>query len=366
MVYDGRIAGHIETGNETGIMGRVTLADVSRHAGVSRSTASLVLNDSSAVAPETHRRVLEAMKALGYVYNRNAAMLRNQRSMTLGLVVTEVRNPYFAELAMTLEDVADRSNYAVLIGYSRDDPARQQRLLDRLIERRIDGLILLPAAETEVAQIDGLLATSGVPLVLLARHFGRDHDYVGADNVKAGHLVGQHLSSLGVRSVAMVGGPQQTSARRERETGFLDAIVDTPIQMCPTDGLFGEATPEGGAAATRRLLDRGDIPDAILAYSDIVAVGVYAELNRRGLEPGRDIAVAGFDDIPGSAHRTPPLTTVATFPTTIGERCGELVLERIAQLTTATDASERRFRHNLAEPALRVRASTVAWRPRQP
>ena len=345
-------------------MGRVTLADVSRHAGVSRSTASLVLNDSSAVAPETHRRVLEAMKALGYVYNRNAAMLRNQRSMTLGLVVTEVRNPYFAELAMTLEDVADRSNYAVLIGYSRDDPARQQRLLDRLIERRIDGLILLPAAETDVAQIDDL-AASGVPLVLLARHFDRDHDYVGADNVKAGRLVGQHLGSIGVRSLAMIGGPQHTSARRERETGLLDAMADTPMRMCPTDGLFGEATPEGGAAATRRLLDRGDIPDALLAYSDIVAVGVYAELNRRGLQPGRDIAVAGFDDIPGSAHRTPPLTTVATFPTTIGERCGELVLQRITQLATGTDPGQPSFRHTLVDPALRVRASTAAWRPRQ-
>src|ERR1700744_1893361 len=149
-------------------MDRVPVADVGRPAGVSRSTASLVLNNSPNVAPETHQRVRAAMKELGYVYNMHAAMLRSQRSMTLGLVVTEVQNPYFAELAMTLEDAADRGNYAVFIGYSRDDPIRQRRLIDRLIERSVDGLILLPAGDTEGAEIDSLLASSGIPLVLLA------------------------------------------------------------------------------------------------------------------------------------------------------------------------------------------------------
>jgi LacI family transcriptional regulator len=277
-----------------------------------------------------------------------------------------VQNPYFAELAMTLEDVADRSNYAVFIGYSRDDPARQRRLLDRFVERSIDGLILLPAGDTQAAEIDDLLASSGIPLVLLARHFNLSHDYVGADNIEAGRLLGRHLRTMGVRTVAMVGGPQHTSARREREDGFLEAMTGSEMSMFPTDGLYGEATPDGGAEATRRLLDRGDIPDAIVAYSDIVAVGVYAELTRRGLEPGRDIAVGGFDDIAGSAHRTPPLTTVATFPTKIGESCGELILDRINQsLAASGEGPAAPHSHQLVAPALRVRASTAAWRPRQ-
>jgi LacI family transcriptional regulator len=350
------------------MMTRVTLADVGRHAGVSRSTASLVLNNSPNVAPETHQRVRAAMKELGYVYNMHAAMLRSQRSMTLGLVVTEVQNPYFAELAMTLEDAADRGNYAVFIGYSRDDPIRQRRLIDRLIERSVDGLILLPARDTEGAEIDSLLASSGIPLVLLARHFDLDHDYVGADNALAGQLIGEHLRSLGVRTVAFVGGPHSTSARREREAGLLQACGPSGIALIGADGLDSQATPSGGAEATRRLLDRGIIPDALVAYSDIVAVGVYAELALRGLQPGRDLAVAGFDDISGSAHRTPPLTTVATFPTRIGEKCGELMLSRIAarQHDSGTaDQSGADHVHYLVEPALRVRASTAAWRPRQ-
>ncbi len=345
-------------------MARVTLADVSRRAGVSRTTASLVLNSSPSISAETQKRVRAAMKELGYVYNRNAAMLRSQRSMTLGLVVTEVQNPYFAELAMTLEDVADRSNYAVFVGYSRDDPARQRRLLDRLIERSVDGLILLPAAETDVAEIDSLLASSGIPLVLLARHFDLEHDYVGADNVAAGQLLGQHLRALGARSVAFVGGPRRTSARQEREAGFRQSCARSEMEFLDSAGLDSETTPDGGAHATQRLLDRGVIPDAIVAYSDIVAVGVYAELTRRGLEPGRDLAVAGFDDIPGSAHRTPPLTTVATFPTRIGERCGELMMARLGEPAIGSATAPRAHLHSLVDPALRVRASTAAWRPR--
>jgi LacI family transcriptional regulator len=134
--------------------------------------------------------------------------------------------------------------------------------------------------------------------------------------------------------------------------------------MLTPGGIFGEATPNGGAEATRRLLDRGEVPDAIVAYSDIVAVGVYAELQRRGLEPGRDIAVGGFDDIPGSEHRTPPLTTVATFPTAIGEKCGELILQRLRAPQSPAGGGGAPFAHLLIEPALRVRASTAAWRPR--
>jgi LacI family transcriptional regulator len=171
-----------------------------------------------------------------------------------------------------------------------------------------------------------------------------------------------------------LGGPPRTSARREREQGFRLAAEGSAITLLATDGLDSEATPDGGAAATRRLLDRGEIPDAIIAYSDIVAVGIYAELARRGLEPGRDIAVVGFDDIPGSAHRTPPLTTVATFPTKIGEKCGEVILRRILAGAPThgvptngapPDGGTPAFVHDLVEPALRVRASTAAWRPRR-
>src|SRR5205807_9030387 len=125
-----------------------------------------------------------------------------------------------------------------------------------LVERDVEGLILLPASDTEATEIDTLLASSGIPLVLLARHFDLDHDYVGADNVLAGQLIGEHLRSLGVGTVAFVGGPCNTSARREREAGLVQACEPSGIALLGGDDLGSAATPSGGAEATRRLLDR--------------------------------------------------------------------------------------------------------------
>jgi LacI family transcriptional regulator len=345
-------------------MARTTLADVSLHAGVSRSTASLVLNDSPEIPQATKERVRASMAELGYVYNRGAASLRNQKSMALGLVVTEIRNPYFAELAMTLEEVAYSHGYALFVCYSRDDVRRQEVLISRLLERGIDGLVLLPAAETEADKIDQLLAASRTPLVLLARHFGLQHDYVGADNRLAGELLGRHLGSIGVKSVALIGGPAATSASLERSDGLAAGLAGSGTKSAALLRYSSSTTALGGAQATAALLDKGHLPDAIVAFSDVAAVGVYAELATRGLEPGRDVAVAGFDDIPGSAHQVPPLTTVATFPATIGEKCAELILQRIGNAGpatgTGTDAP-----HVLVKPELRIRASTASWRRRR-
>lgn len=345
-------------------MARATLADVSLHAGVSRSTASLVLNNSPEIPEATKERVRASMVELGYVYNRRAASLRNQKSMALGLVVTEIRNPYFAELAMTLEDVAYAHGYALFVCYSRDDVSRQDVLISRLLERGIDGLVLLPAAATEAANIDQLLEGSRTPLVLLARHFGLQHDYVGADNRLAGELLGRHLGAIGTRNVAMIGGPVGTSASLERAAGLNAGLAESAAQFTPSERYSSPTTALGGAQATAALLDKGTLPDAIVAFSDVTAIGVYAELSARGLEPGRDVAVAGFDDIPSSAHQVPPLTTVATFPAAIGEKCAELILQTIADPRTSGPDTKQHLPHILVTPELRIRASTASWRPR--
>ncbi|PPF77510.1 LacI family transcriptional regulator [Subtercola sp. Z020] len=339
-------------------MGRITLKDVSEHAGVSRSTASLVLNDDPSIPEVTKKRVRASMLELGYVYNRQAATLRSQKSMALGLVVTEIRNEYFAELAMSLEGAAYEAGYTLLLCYSRDDLRRQETQIERLFERGVDGLVLLPAAETEPAKMDLLLRGSQVPFVLLARHFGLEHDYVGADNIRAGELLGAHISSLGARSVSILGGPASTSAGLERIDGFTRSVSGAGIEVVPEQRITSHTNASDGARATARLLDGGTLPDVIVAYSDVIAVGVYAELHARGLRPGTDIAVAAFDDIPGSEHQVPPLTTVATFPSAIGLACGELLLRRIAEGVPES------YSHTLIEPQLRIRASTVSWRPR--
>jgi LacI family transcriptional regulator len=338
-------------------MGRVTLADVSRHVGLSRSAVSLVVNDSPNIPESTKSRVRQAMAELGYVYNRQAAMLRNQRSMTLGLIMTEVRNAYFGELVMAVEEAAYENGYTVLTCYSRDEADRQDIQLRRLLERGIDGLVIQPASDTTADRIEAWQRTAGVPTVLLARHFGLPHDYAGADNRLAGELVGRHLASIGARSVAMVGGPPATSTGTERRAGVELALAGTGVQISPPEPISSPTNSAGGAAATAALLDHGELPEAIVAYSDAIATGLYAELHKRGLRPGLDVAIASFDDLPESEHLVPPLTSAATFPADIGAASTALLLQRLDGASGGDEVS-----HVLIEPRLRIRASTVLWR----
>ncbi|MCP2046561.1 UNVERIFIED_ORG: LacI family transcriptional regulator [Paenarthrobacter nicotinovorans] len=336
---------------------RITLDDVSKVAGVSRSTASLVVRGSSRIPEATASKVRDAMIQLGYVYNRQAANLRQSRSMTVGLVVTEIINPYFAELAMAVDEISHEAGYTIFIGYSRDLADRQAEIVASMIERQVDGLLLLPAPDTDPEHLAKQVNAANVPIVLLARKFG-GFDYVGSDNVRGAALLGDHLSAVGCRSVAFLGGRPAPSLR-EREEGLRSSLEAKGHDFWSTDELRSAISPEGGAAAVGRLLDLGRLPDAVVAYSDIIAEGIYKELRRRGLEPGRDIAVASFDDTRIAASQVPPMTSVAGFPSKVGTQGIEMLMRRLAD-----DQTDIPSRAALIEPQLKIRSSTATWRPR--
>ena len=339
-------------------MKKVTLNDVSRAAGVSRSTASLVLRGSPRIPEATSDRVRLAMAELGYVYNRHAANMRRSESMTLGLLVTDIRNPYFAGLTMAIEEAAHAAGYTLFVGYSRDDVERQSLQLETMVQQQVDGILLLPAAGSELTPVCGIIDRSSVPVLQLARYFSEELDYVGPDNIAAGRQLARHVSSLGAASAVLIGGPEHSSARTERikglETGFTgsNVVFDASLSAATTTN-----NAAGGAEGVARVLDQGIWPDCIIAYSDAVALGIYAELRRRNLEPGRDISVASFDDIAMAELLLPPLTSVSTYPELIGHKAAELLLNRIRDPSLQPQRS-------LIEPALKVRASTAQWRPR--
>lgn len=336
---------------------RITLEDVSRAAGVSRSTASLVVRGSSRIPEATATKVREAMEQLGYVYNRQAANLRESRSMTIGLIVTEIVNPYFAELAMAVDQVTHDAGYTIFIGYSRDLAERQREIISSMIERRVDGILLLPAPDTDPATLAKQATAANVPVVLLARRFA-GFDYVGSENVKGASLLGDHLSALGCRSVALLGGWPAPSLT-EREEGLRTSLESRGCELWSMDEFRSAITPEGGAAALGNLLDLGKLPDAVVAYNDIIAQGIYDEMRRRGLEPGRDMAVASFDDTRIAASQVPPMTSVAGFPQEIGARGAGLLMERLSE-----ENGDISTQLTLVEPQLKIRSSTAAWRPR--
>jgi LacI family transcriptional regulator len=333
-------------------MPSVTMRDVAAASGLSRATVSLALRGSPQIPELTKQRVREAVDRLGYVYDWRAAVMRTERTMTVGLVVTDVRNPYFAEVSMALEAVLEERGFALLQGYSRDDREREKRLLEEMAQHRVDGVVLVPSQETRAVHLRRL-AGIGIPVVLTARRVrGHGTDYVGVDNVLAGRLLGEHLAAQGCRLIAFLGGPSRSTARAERQHGLALGLRRRGLPLEPRLTMPTSADREGGFSAITHLLEHSPLPEAIVCYSDVVAFGVLSGLRAAGVEPGAQVAVASFDDIAEARLQHPPLTSVATYPELTGVEAARLLLERL-------EAPGEPPRRVLLKPRLHVRASTT-------
>ena len=324
-------------------MARVTLIDVARHCGVSRATVSLVLNDSPLVAAKTRDRVRQAMTELGYVYNRAAASLRTQHSDAIGVVLTNITNPYFAEFATGLQDVLTSSETVPLLAVSNEDRDLQYRLIKSLVERNVDGIVLVPAHGTTSDDLPNLL---GTPLVLLARHLqDMDVDYVGAQNRDGGYAAAEHLYSHGCRRIAFVGGFTDSSAREERASGVAAFLNDHGMTLGADHSVVCEpARPQAREAAMGLLTKNhgldGPNVDGIVCFSDVVAFGVLDAIADTGRNIGSEVRVIGFDDVHDAGLNRPSLSSVAVPARETGRRAAQLVLERAAGSIEATVREE--------------------------
>jgi LacI family transcriptional regulator len=326
---------------------RVTLLDVARQANVSRATASLVIRKSPLVGAETRQRVEDAIQSLGYVYNLGAARLRAERSHTIGVIVPNLTNPFFAELLGGIEQTIDAAEMVVILANSGDTVARQASVIRRMREHGVDGLIMCPAAETEEAlpaQIDAW----GLPVVQALRHVTMDADYAGADYATGMRQAVDYLASLGHTGIAFaVHGPIH-SAYHERIEGFRDAMKARSLH----EGMIIRVPDQLGLipGATRLLFEQPALPTAVICFNDVIAHGVAAGLYDRGLAVGRDFSLVGFDDVTDAEAMRPRLTSVSTAPERIGANAAKLLLERIADPTLAA-------RHIVSETYLHIRQS---------
>lgn len=308
---------------------RVTLVDVATASGLSRATVSLVLRDSPLVAEDTRKHVQKVMQELGYVYHRAAANMRSRKSHTVGLVVADITNPFFAEMTVGIEAQLDRANYVSLLFNTSEMLNKQEKLLATMEEHSADGILLCPARGTSVETIEKL-KRSRLPFVLFARYIhGIETDYVGADNIVGARVAVEHLISLGHQKIAFVGGPMNTSSRQEREQGWRQALTEHNLPINESFIVTTTATREGGAQAIHQLLELPDKPTACLCFNDVVAFGVMLGLQSIRLQPGVDFAVIGFDDVAESAMTYPTLTTIAVSPRQIGEQAVQLLLDVI-------------------------------------
>lgn len=307
---------------------RIRLADVAAHVGVSRSTASLVLRGSPLVAEQTSVKVLEACKELGYVYNRAASSLRAQRTDSVGLVVTSVGNPFFAELVDGVESALAVSGRTAILGQHSESLDTQEALLSRLMEAGVDGVILTAAYGTGAESLHRL-TSAGVALVSTTRRVaGVGAAYVGPDNHGGARAAAEHVvSAHEPASIAFVGGSPAGSPFVERLAGIQDGLTragrsSESVTTMPCT----VSRHDAHAAALDLLAAIPELPVAVFAYNDVVALGVASATRERGLTVGRDVLLVGFDDIEAARFEQPPLSTVRIGVTDMGREAAELLV----------------------------------------
>ncbi len=330
---------------------RVTLLDVARHASVSRATASLVIRKSPLVSTETRAKVEAAMEELGYVYNMGAARLRADRSLTIGVVIPNLVNPFFTELLAGIETVIDAAGMVVILVNSGDIATRQETLLTRMREHGVDGIILCPAAETGPLLVERMVEWD-LPLVQVLRRVSDDCDYAGVDYAYGMRQAVNHLAELGHRDIAFaVHGPVH-SAYQERIDGFCEAMQARGLDP---DNIIRVPNQIAAIAAAADLFTSGSRrSSAVVCFNDVVALGLSAGFYDLGITIGHDFSLVGFDDVADAEAMRPRLTSVATFPVAIGEGAARLLLDRLAQ----PDLAPRKL---VKAPQLHVRQSSAHW-----
>jgi DNA-binding LacI/PurR family transcriptional regulator len=278
-------------------------------AGVSIATVSRVVNGISTVAPELAERVWSVIREVGYVPNTQARALVSGRSHMLGLVVSEITNPFFPELVQEFENLAVAQGYEVLIGSTNYEPARTESLIRRMLQRNVDGVAVMTfGIEEELVQ---KLVEREFPLVFVDA--GPDLPNIRVLKVNYGEGIRQavqHLAALGHRSIAFISGPLRLRSALARRDAFLRSMSELGLTVPADQIVEGNHTMEGGIAAMERLIGLHALPTAVLCSNDMTAIGALHALYRTTHNVPQDVSVVGFDDIHLAQFMLPPLTTV--------------------------------------------------------
>jgi len=310
---------------------RINIDDIAEVAGVSKATVSQVLRNAGRISPETRKQVLQVASKLGYVYNRAAASLRAGQSTIVGIGVSSLSNPFFAELVSGAADCLEEAGYFPMIVNVEDDLLRQQRFARTLRENMCAGAVLCLAPGTSTKLLNEWKAAIQHSVMVLRPPRAPLFDFVGVDNKEGSASATEHLVSLGHKVIAYIGGTSVSTSREARVEGWRQSI--TSAGLAPDDDLIEpcDATIAAGSEAVRQVLKRRPDVTAIVCHQDIVAFGVTIGLRKQHIEPGKAVSVVGFDDIAMSADWDPALTTVSVTPRNLGREAAHLLLRRIAE-----------------------------------
>jgi LacI family transcriptional regulator len=332
----------------------VTMKDIARDVGVSTITVSKVLRNHEDISEKTRKRVLDRVKELNYTPNLAARGLATGRTYLVGLVVTDLLHTYFAEVAKSIAEALLKKGYGLIISTTEEDPKLEKRIVDRLLGRRLDALIIVSACSTPETYMR--LQEIKQPFVLVDRRFpGLDANYVGADDELIGSLATEHLVEIGCKRIAHLRGPE-ISPGIGRLKGYLQTLARHNLKCNPgyvsVQRMADVNSKKSGEDLMTQLLKLSPRPDGVFAFNDPMAIGAIHAILDAGLRVPEDIAVIGSGNLNYDTDLRVPLTSIDQKTELIGQSAARLTMSLLESKT------QPRNKTIIIEPQLVVRAST--------
>jgi LacI family transcriptional regulator len=332
-------------------MGQVTIRDVAKAARVSPATVSRVLNTSEKVSPDLRDRVLAAVQDLGYHPNSQARSLRTRATTVLGVIISDITNPFFTSMVRGAEDVASKAGFSVVLANADEDLDKERRYLEVAAAEQMAGVLLSPASATDT-RID-VLTERGIPVVTIDRQLKRtDVDQVMVNNHEAAKEATLHFVEQGCRRIGFIAGRLDTTTGAGRLAGHKAGLTEAGLPLDPELVVSGDFRIDGGREAARKLLSLPRRPDGLFASNNLMTIGAIDALDQAGVRFPDDLALVGFDDMMPSLVLRSTITTISQPTYEIGQRATELLLRRVLGETFPTE-------HIVLPATLKIRDSSL-------
>ncbi|WP_340388530.1 LacI family DNA-binding transcriptional regulator [Paenibacillus sp. FSL E2-0151] len=307
---------------------KATIYDIAREAGVSIATVSQVINGKGKISEKRRAEIMEIMERLHYQPSAIAAALTGKQTYTLGLLVPDISNPYFAELARAVEDRSRQLGYSVVICSTDNKDERVERYLNLLQQKRVDGMMIGTGVDN--AEILSPLLQQSIPVALIARHMpSLSVHTVTIDDILGGALAADHLLELGHTRVAVLSEPSKVSSSQERVRGFRETLIKAGHTLEPNQIRESAADLSWAKKEALLLLGEKDHPTGLFCCNDIQAIGALQAAKELGLRVPEDVSIIGFDNTILASVTSPPLTTVAQPIEELGHRAVDLLIEEL-------------------------------------
>ncbi|GAC1361099.1 MAG: LacI family DNA-binding transcriptional regulator [Ktedonobacteraceae bacterium] len=332
------------------------IQDVARRAGVSISTVSRVVNGNVRVNPEIARRVQLAIDELHYQPSNAARTLQKNRSQIIGLLLSDIENPFFTTLIKGVEDVAQRNGYSIILCNSDENPARERQYVSVLCSERVAGAIVMPTSENP--RIVKLFVENHIPVVTVDRRIaGRQVDAILSDNVLGAREAVTHLLGNGYQRIAFIGGPTSSTTGRERLEGYRQALREASIPLDSSLERFGDFKEESGYRLAHELLALEPAIDALFVANNPMTLGALKTIYERQLRVPDDVALVGFDEMPWATLSSISLTTVTQSVYELGNTAALRLFQRLQAPNEITQ------QEIVIAPTLRIRGSSRSRTP---